>query len=291
MIRLFPYIAISLLMGMYVFAAETAFGQSYQTPPEAMKKLVDAPQTPGLSISPDEKLFVLMERPSHPSIEDLAADELRLAGLRLNPNNFGPSRSSHYTGLSIHSFEEDHIITVTGLPDSPRIRNIRWAPDSKHLALTVDLNDAIYVYVVSASEGSATLIQDVQVNDVYWNFPISWLSNSKQLIIRSVPSNAGPPPSAPLRPNGPIVQENLGEEAPARTYQDLLKNEHDEALFEYYVTSRLVLVDLDGSSATLSDDILITRATPSPSGEYILLETLHKPFSLSCSSFSLPQKD
>ena len=47
-------------------------------------------------------------------------------------------------------------------------------------------------------------------------------------------------------PVGPVIDENLGRKAPARTYSNLLKSPHDEALFEHYLQSGLVRVGMDG---------------------------------------------
>lgn len=63
-----------------------------------------------------------------------------------------------------------------------------------------------------------------------------------------------PAPAAPLPlntracvqvPLGPKVQDNSsGKKSQNRTWTDLLKDEHDSALFEYYGTSQLLLVDV-----------------------------------------------
>jgi hypothetical protein len=59
----------------------------------------------------------------------------------------------------------------------------------------------------------------------------------------AVPGDQGPPPERPPAPAGPKVQDNtLGRTSQARTFQDLLKDAHDERLFEYYALSQLVSV-------------------------------------------------
>ena len=65
---------------------------SYQQPPEPIKSLALAPTTPAIFTSPDGIWLAILDRPEHPTIRDLSRVELRIAGLRINPMNFGPSR-------------------------------------------------------------------------------------------------------------------------------------------------------------------------------------------------------
>jgi len=67
--------------------------------------------------------------------------------------------------------------------------------------------------------------------------------------------------------------------APARTYQDLLKNAHDEALFEYYLQAQLVRIGLDGKSKKIGPAGTVWGYESSPDGQYIMVQTLHQPFS------------
>ncbi|MBX2822477.1 MAG: prolyl oligopeptidase family serine peptidase [Rhodothermaceae bacterium] len=283
------YLLISLLTVTFVIPSY-AFSQSvYETPPETLVKLVDAPPIPAISISPDEQTVLLLKRPNVPGIEDLASPELKLAGLRFNPENFGPSRSSHYTGLSLRTIESEDERLVTGLPSNGRIRNLRWAPDSKHIAFTIDFADDIALYIANIEEAEARRILDLSINDVYSTSAISWMSDSRHLLARIIPADHGAPPTEPRIPSGPIIQEHDGDEAQARTYQDLLKNAHDEKVFEYYVTSQPVLIDIEKNKLTpLSEPGLITRISPSPNAQYIILQYLHKPFSYLVPAYRFP---
>jgi hypothetical protein len=74
-------------------------------PPKAIADLVDAPGTPGVSVSPNKKHILILERASLPSIEELSQPELRLAGLRINPATNGRSRTRYYTGIIIQNLD------------------------------------------------------------------------------------------------------------------------------------------------------------------------------------------
>src|SRR5690606_13257813 len=90
----------------------------------------------------------------------------------------------------------------------------------------------------------------------------------------------GAPPERPSVPGGPIIHENLGESTPARTYQDLLSSPHDVELFDHYFTGQLARVPVEGGAATeLGAPGVISDFGPCPSGEYIFLERITRPYS------------
>jgi len=73
----------------------------------------------------------------------------------------------------------------------------------------------------------------------------------KTLICELVPAGRGLAPVESTVPMGPNVQETSGKAAPAATYEDMSKTAHDEALFEYYFTSQLALIDAATGRKTL----------------------------------------
>ncbi len=271
--------AFTALAALLLLAPPSTAQDTYQAPAPELAKLVDAPRTPRLSLSPDQRHVLLLERPGLRSIAELAEPELRLAGLRINPQNSGPSRNTSYVGMTIGSLDGTSRQELAGLPPEPRIDHVRWAPDSRHFAFTITRPDRIDLYVADVETAQARRISDAAVNDVYYGTPYDWMPDSRTLIVRTVPRDRGPAPEADPVPAGPVVQENTGAEAPARTYQDLLKNPHDKAVFEHYMTAQLELVDLDGNRVTFGAPLLVTGASPSPSGEFVLVESIHRPFS------------
>jgi dipeptidyl aminopeptidase/acylaminoacyl peptidase len=59
----------------------------------------------------------------------------------------------------------------------------------------------------------------------------------------------------------------------------LLKNPYDEALFDYYFASQMLLVNADdGKTSTLGRLGAFTMVDPAPGGRYFLVSTLTKPF-------------
>jgi hypothetical protein len=107
----------------------------------------------------------------------------------------------------------------------------------------------------------------------------SWVDDTT-LVVCTIPSSRGAPPRKPLTPAGPKIQAN--EEKliiQNRTYQDLLKDSYDCDLFDYYATSQLVLVSLDGTTQLIGSPALYTDVDPSPDGKFLLVSSIHRPYS------------
>jgi dipeptidyl aminopeptidase/acylaminoacyl peptidase len=259
----------------------------YQLPPKALADVVDAPLTPGISLDPSSTYMLLMHRPGYPAIEDVARPELRLAGLRIDPTTNGQSRVSYYDGLTLKRIDDGRETTVQGLPDGARIGQGHWSPDGKHFAFSVTGTNGIVLWIGEVASGDARPVEGICLNSI-WGTPLVWLPNSSGLVVRSVCEGRGVPPEESQIPEGPVIQQNIEQTSPSRTYQDLLKNPHDEALFEYYCMAQVVRVDLDGAIQKLGKPDLICRSEPSPDGQFLLVETMHRPFSYLVPSHRFP---
>ncbi len=107
----------------------------------------------------------------------------------------------------------------------------------------------------------------------------SWLSDSSGLLVLAIPAGRGVAPNVDHPPEGPIITETGGRAAPVRTYQDLLSNAGDEALFDYYFTSQPTVVSLNGRARTVGQPGVILGVSTSPDGRYILQTRVKKPYS------------
>jgi len=261
-------------------------GMAYQTPPDALARLVDAPQSPSSTRSPDGHWLMLLERPNLPGIEELAQPELKLAGLRINPAASAPSRGWSLRNPKLIRIQNGEERAVAGLPEG-KIIYYSWAPDSSRAALAVMSADGVSVWVVDAATAKASQLLDKRLNCVRSAAAFQWLPDSKAIVALLRPKKDAAP-DAPSVPKGPNVQETRGKEAPARTYQDLLENPHDEALFEHYFTSQIAKVALDGTVTPIGKPAIVSSMNPSPNGAYLLVEALHRPFSYLVPHYRFP---
>lgn len=251
--------------------------EGYRTPPPALAKIIEAPAPPSTSLSPDRETLLLIERPTLIPLEQLARAELRLAGSRFSPDNFGPTRSRPASSLSFSSLDGEQR-PVTGLPNRPVIFWARWSPDSRHVSFVLAKENRLEPWVVDVASAKARRIADVRLNGTSGS-PLSWLSDGSALIVARVPDGDHRPPVRTAVPAGPVIRENTGEKAPARTYQDLLKDGHDEEVYAYYKTAVLTRLGLDGSRKDLGEPAMLWGFSTSPDGRYLLVQTLAKPFS------------
>ena len=262
--------------------------QVYQMPPKAIADIVDAPPTPSVNFSPDRQWMLIMDRPSLPSIEEVSQPELRIAGIRINPRTNGPSRIRYSQKLTLKNIL-DGKEKVIELPQHARISNLRWSPNGKLIAFTLTKQTGIELWLAEVATGKANKLLDSYLNDTYGG-PYYWVSDNQTLICFVVPANRGDAPTAPTVPKVPVIQENIGKKAPSRTYHDLLKNPNDKSLVEYHTTSQIVKVKINGESAPLGSPAIFTGADPSPDGKYLLVETIHKPYSYLVPAYRFPQK-
>ncbi len=275
--RLAPILAV--LLAVPALAQDDPL--AYQTPAPELAALVDAPRTPAVSLAPGGETMALLAQPSAPPVAELAEPELGLAGVRINPRTTGPSRASGYTGVTLRSVTGDDERPVTGFPAGARLRSPSWSPDGSALAVLVDREARVELYTVDVATARARLAVGNAVNDAAPGAAYAWLPSSDALVVRIVPTDRVAAPAEVVVPTGPVVQESMGEAAPARTYQDLLESPRDEALFDHYMTGQLVVVPLahDEHARGVGPAGVITSFDPSPDGRYLLTETRHRPYS------------
>jgi len=290
----FVSMTAAALVGADALAAQEG-ADAYQTPAPELVSLVDAPRAPGVSLNPDRSLMLLTYRPSLPPIAEVAAPELRIAGLRINPRTNGPSRSRGASALAFMTLDGFEM-PVTGLPDQPRLGGASWSPRGDRIAFTNTGEGGIELWTADAATAMARRIGDFHLNGAYSGTGLSWSPDGGSLYVKMVPAGRGDASAEQLVPTAPVIEESTGGAAPARTYQDLLANQHDEALFEYYATSQLARVDFHGDGTggyeihTLGEPALVRGASIAPDGEHLLVRTTERPYSYQVPASRFPTR-
>jgi dipeptidyl aminopeptidase/acylaminoacyl peptidase len=269
----------ALGLSLLLLLSSFGYGQTgYQKPSKAIADILNAIPPLNISLSPTRERMLLLETSSYPSIAELAEPMLRLAGMRINPNTNGPHRAGRLIGLRLRAVTGGKEIKVI-VPANAALGMPDWSPDGSHFAFTNTLDTGIELWIGDAQTGAARRIPGVKLNATYGD-AVQWMPDSRSLIVKTVPAGRGAAPVAPKVPTGPTIQENFGKATPAWTYQDMLKNKHDEDLFDYYMTSQLAIVDTRASRVTpLGKPAIYASAEPSPDGLHFLVVSSHKPYS------------
>lgn len=268
-----PIILCSFIfLSFYSFAQDNA---RYQTPPKEIMDLILAKPTPSVLIDEKAEWMLLLERGDLATIEELAQPELRIAGLRINPNNFSPSRSASFTNIQLKNIKGNKTFSIDNLPKNLQASNVIWSPDQTRFGFLHSTNTEVHLYVVDVATRKATKINSTPLNTVLGT-TFQWAGNSTLVYKTIIPGKTLTAKAA--APEGPIVQENIGRAAASRTYQDLIKNPHDEALFEYYAMAQLVKNDFS-KETPLAQPAIYRNFSLSPDNKYILVTTIDKPFS------------
>jgi dipeptidyl aminopeptidase/acylaminoacyl peptidase len=270
--------ALRLILFLALAVPSPAQQLAYQHPPKEVLDILRAPLTPGVSLSPTRDRLLLVEPEGYPSIAEVSQPMLGLAGMRINPRNNGPHRVALNTSLQIQAVPGGEQLRVK-LPSEARFGFPLWSPDGKQFAFALHQPNRIELWVADARTGRARRLSGVTLNAAYGT-SFQWMPDNHTLLCRTVPDNRGPEPALPLTPPGPNVQESDGRKSPARTYEDLLKDAHDDDLFEHYYTAQLLLVDSTSSARKkVGRPALYSAVDSAPDGQHILVSILKRPFS------------
>jgi dipeptidyl aminopeptidase/acylaminoacyl peptidase len=280
----------SLLVSfILVLAAVTGVAQQgYKKPPKEVLDILNAPVTPGASVSPTRDNMLLTTGLRYPPLADLAQPMLRLAGRRINPASNSPHRFQYSVGLTLKRIPDGSEVPIQ-TPPGAKISGIEWSDDGKHFAFLNTTPNRVELWVGETAGGRIHNVKGVQINSVLGN-PVTWMPDNRTLLVQLVPATRGAAPATPTVPPEPNTQESSGRPGPVRTYEDLLKSPHDENLFEYYATSQLAFVDSSsGKTTAVGQPAIIQSIDPAPDGHHMLVTRAHRPFSYLFPDFAFPK--
>jgi dipeptidyl aminopeptidase/acylaminoacyl peptidase len=272
---------ILLFLVGYFFQVFAQEDLKYQKPSAPILALADYERPPSISMDKDKNYMLLLYRDTYKSLDELNQDELRLAGLRINPNLFVSSTMNYVKNLKIRKVKDVKAepTPVKGLPSNAKISFITWSPDYKKIAFTHTTEKGVELWWIDVSSAQAQKITEATLNASVGS-PFVWYKDSEHLLVKFIPE---PRPQlidkSKETPKGPIVSVAEGKASQNRTFQDLLKNKIDEQNFESLLSSQLFKVHISGTKNLLKDKELYVGMSFSPDGNYLMLTNLQKPFS------------
>ncbi|WP_404343768.1 S9 family peptidase [Pseudoalteromonas mariniglutinosa] len=275
--------AIRLLLMALVISVGTLLpsyaSEGYQTPSDTLAAVVDATLAPSSYLSSDGKWLALFERQQVESLDDLGKEELKLAGIKLNPTNFSRSRArTKFTAIVLKHVATGAEIKVTGLPQGV-IRSPSWSSDSQYLAFVVEQPNVAHLWVYNVSTKQARQLSDTALNSVLTRQPFAWLPDGSAIVANAAVNFAMPRLVNDSNTVVPVIQQSSGEKAPARTYQNLLTSPFDETQFKFYGQGQLTYIPLSGKAQAIGQAGLIKSFSISPDSTNMLVALIDEPFS------------
>jgi dipeptidyl aminopeptidase/acylaminoacyl peptidase len=266
--------------------ATPAVASPYNQPPKEILDVMRAPAPPSPYLSPTRDKLMLVTMQDYPSIAKVATPFLRLAGVRIEPGN----RSQHDTpgGYGIPPCVSaidlvqvaDGKQTAVKLPADACPRRPLWSADGQRFAFENITAEAVELWVGDARSGTVRRLPGVRLNQMFGD-QLQWMPDQKTLLVKLVSAQKAPP-VAPPGSDGPGIQESLGETGQSSTYEnrDTLRNRHDEALFNYYGTSQLALVDAaTGKITPVGKPGLYEELSVAPDSRHALVTEIRPPYS------------
>jgi dipeptidyl aminopeptidase/acylaminoacyl peptidase len=262
-----------------IVSGKTQENLNYQIPPREIMELADYQKAPGVIMDEKKEFMVFTYQNTYKTLEDLNQEELQLAGLRINPVTNISSSINYITNLKVRKLLDKELIQVQGLPDKPRITYLTWSPDDKKIAFTNTNARSVELWVLDVASATASKILTKPLN-ANRGKPFNWFKDNQHLLVRTIPENRPALiDSKKGLPKGPVVSTSDGAKSQNRTYPDMLKNKADEANFETLVTSELFKIGLNGDAELVAGKAMYSDESFSPDGNYILINTISRPFS------------
>ncbi|MCB0477464.1 MAG: S9 family peptidase [Crocinitomicaceae bacterium] len=278
----------SLLAFLTLIAQENT---PYQKPSKEISDLALADTPPYPFFLKEKKKMVLLYRKKYKSIEELADKEIRLAGLRLNPDLKISSRQTYYYDLAIQNVGSKEIIKVKGLPENCRIANLSLSPDENYMTFLIPEKGELKPWILDIEKAEASKIKDVKMS-ASMGSAMRWFTDSENLLLQIDPGNLKLTDPDKSIPTGPVISNSNGSKAQNRTYQDLLKNKVDEDNFTALTTSKLMLYNIKSKEFKpfIEEEAIYSRVSMSPDNKYLLVESINKPFSYLVPYYRFPSK-
>lgn len=268
--------AIALLFVVFASAQESI---TYQKPSAEIMQLADFERAPSVFMDSKREQMIFSYRDTYKSLDDLNQDEMKLAGLRVNPVTNISSTMTYVNNLKTRKLKDKTEQQVKGLPANARIAYLGFSPDEKKLAFTNTTKNAVELWILDLASNSAKKISNQPLN-ANLGSPYVWMSDSQTLLIKQIPSDRKALIDEKQNlPTGPTVSTSDGKVSQNRTYQDLLKNPQDEANFETLAKSDLVKISINGDQQKFKSEGIYSGMNFSPDGNYLMLTTIQKPYS------------
>ena len=213
---------------------------------------------------------------------------LRIAGMRINPKTNGLHNTTFNSSLSLRKIPEGKI----DLPVNARLTPGRWSPDATRFTFTNTTERGIELWLGDTT-GKTRKIEGVRASTPSWAAAVadaaawapapprcSGCPTARHSSFRWSNPTAAPSPTSHWSPPGRTYRKASAAHRPRSPMRTCCGIRTTKISSSIYATSQLTLVDAaTGKTPPIGKAGIVESARISPDGRYLLVTTIHRPFS------------
>ncbi len=262
----------------------------YKLPADEIIEIYDTQRNPYIQFIQFEHFGLEINYQLHQTLEQLAEPSLKLAGEKFSKRLNAQMENYPISKINIFDLNNKSRIPIQ-LPNDAKIRSILVSNDHKKAALLNETINGIQLIITDLKNGECKAYQNFLINDIMEDGIICWLNDNKNILLKIIPENRGDEPTKSVVPESPIIEETYGKKSTTRTYQNLLKDRHDEVLFDHYFTSQIVSLNTDnGKIKKIGESAIFGNIKPSPDNKYLYIEQIKRPYSYMLPYYRFPRE-
>jgi dipeptidyl aminopeptidase/acylaminoacyl peptidase len=250
--------------------------------------------------SPDGDHFLVPLLTELSTLERMAEETYRLAELEIRPQT---DRLWHLDTYGIYGFKvyslSERSFRNYDMPDGAFGSDFMWSPDGGRLAFLAHLRTGTEVWVADVNTGEFGRVSNARVLATIGTSArgqgsapsrmLQWTPEGA-LITLLVPSGRGSEPARNPVPSSPFIRRTRDKANPNPTYPNLLRDEHDAVLFEFYTRSQIAELTPGRPPKLLGEPGMYESISLSPDGQYLMATKLERPFSYIAPYSGFPRK-
>jgi len=262
----------------------------YKLPTDDIVEIYDTTRNPYIQFMQFEEFGLEISYQQQQTLEQLAEPSVKLAGEDISKRLNAEMESYPINKISIYDFKLKSRKSIQ-LPDNAKIRSISISNDHKKAALLNETENGVQLIIADLVNGECKVFPNFFINDILDDGIICWMKDNENILLKIIPKERGEEPTKPIVPESPVIEETSGKESITRTYQNLLKDKHDEMLFDHYFTSQIVSLNTEnGKLEKIGEPAIYNEVKPSPDNEYLYIERIQRPYSYMLPYYCFPKE-
>jgi dipeptidyl aminopeptidase/acylaminoacyl peptidase len=261
----------------------------YKTPPQNIQEIFNKERPPYYSFVRFKELGLEINYLRYQTLEQISDPTVKLAGEEISIRLNASSKKYPLNYFAIHNFETNEKIVVD-FPKDIKIREYKLSLDHSQIAFSYETENGVQILTVKTATGAITYYVNLFLNDAFGDDAFWWMKDNKTLLLKLIPVDRGKIPMRPIVPTSPVIEETSGKVSTSRTYQNLLKDKHDELLFDYFFTSQIATLKVKNKKLKIiSNTAVWDEIKLSPDNQHIYTNKINKPYSYQLPYYRFPQ--